>query len=312
MEFKYRNIVISSTPCRDYLQCLEKSKGFFDGLKWGEVLFSGFNTERHYVWDIEHQIGLALTVFKKGPARMGFLGFPVSGISLHTVYQEFIEQALKAIKNMPNKPLWVRFSTELHNVFLSNDTFTYKTDNSINTCIDGLNLWRLESSKKIAKDIKYAEKKCSALTLSSVASGTELYELYRAAVTRNTGSVKYTAKYFAELQTLTTGERAKLYVLRNDSEAVGMMIVVYERNTAYYIHGGTNPNYMRLGVNDFLMRHAIQEAKENNLSRFDFMSSPIEQAGLIKFKEKWGGRSKNYITYTVATSLIGRILLRFV
>ena len=61
---------------------------------------------------------------------------------------------------------------------------------------------------------------------------------------------------------------------------------------------------------DALFADAIENARYRGLDAFDFSASPPDQLGLVRYKEKWGGRTEEHTTLTLAASRATGVLLR--
>ena len=59
--------------------CLE-SDDLFNRVEWHNVLSRGFGCETIYGWDRENRSGMSITIFKAGPFKVGYIGFPVGGM----------------------------------------------------------------------------------------------------------------------------------------------------------------------------------------------------------------------------------------
>ncbi|GIT82895.1 hypothetical protein DSM16313_06770 [Acinetobacter seohaensis] len=305
--FKWKNIEVSNTPSSDYQSWQKETNSYFDGERWGQVLHKGFNTERYYLWDSKNKTGLSLTIFKKGPFRMGFLGFPACVMHWEGEEPYRLDEMLEAVKHMPHKPHLIRITpSQFANINLAN--CKGKKSITIETCLNNLQGWNSENSQKIKKDWNRALKKCKSLSVERFIKSHLMYQLYFSAVVKNNGSEKYNLSYFEALQ-----EEINHLVVSSrhidEGQIKSMVISTSHGKGFYYLHAGSTPEAMKIGASDFLMKQVIDEAKERGFEAFNFLSSPENQHGLIKFKEKWGGESKELITYTIPTGLIGKLLL---
>lgn len=57
--------------------------------------------------------------------------------------------------------------------------------------------------------------------------------------------------------------------------------------------------YRQYSPSDLQFNEAIQSAREDGYERFNLMSSPIDQPSLVKYKEKWGGETRQHKLYTL-------------
>ena len=63
-----------------------------------------------------------------------------------------------------------------------------------------------------------------------------------------------------------------------------------------YKYGCSDQRFHKWGPMQFLMWHAIQEAKEKGLVEFDLGRSDWDNEGLLTFKDRWDG-TRSTLTY---------------
>lgn len=309
--FEFGGIGIYAKPNNDYLCWLGSSNSYFDGEDWGRVLEIGLNVKRFYLWDFDLKTGISLSVFKKGPFRMGYLGFPICVMHWQDKRRYSLNRMLEAISQMPGKPQLMRMAISPFSGLVSTRK-KGKIATTTETCIVDLNDWSAFGTKKRKKDSRHANRHCSDLQLVRKASGSELYELYLRAIDRNSGAVRYSQQYFNELSDRLGGNKVKMFGLKDDRALLSMIITVRHADAVYYLHGGSVPEVMSRGASDFLMQMAIEDAQDTCANSFNFLSSPNDQAGLIKFKEKWGGISMPSESSTFSTCISGSFLLALI
>lgn len=309
--FENDGVSIYRDPPPSYLEWAANCNAFFDGPNWGGILEKGFLAHRNYIWDQQHQIGHALTIFRKGPFRLGYLGFPVCcSASSESTEQYSLAKMLATVKLMPHKP-------ELLRIIVSpfgkhrNDVACRKLDRTIESCIEDLPQWSANASAIRRRDMRRAQQHCTKLKFDTSATGDDLFALYSEALRRNQGRARYTRNYFEALSHALASPHLHLAALRDDQGLVCMAITARHGDTTYYLHGGTKPNALRAGASDIAMCEAIEHAQSTGSIRFNFLSSPADQPGLIRFKEKWGGVSAHAETYTFAMNNVGRLLAKY-
>lgn len=103
------------------------------------------------------------------------------------------------------------------------------------------------------------------------------------------------------------GDDLKIRVASANGEAVASIMTIRHRDTMVYKYGCSELRQNRLGGMQFLLWNAIRDAKENQLKLLDLGRSDISQAGLIKFKERWGckGKAIGYWRYSGSARSIG-------
>jgi CelD/BcsL family acetyltransferase involved in cellulose biosynthesis len=87
------------------------------------------------------------------------------------------------------------------------------------------------------------------------------------------------------------GDRALVRIASRGSEPIASMITIQHKNTLVYKYGCSNSRFNNLGGNALLFWKAIQDAKANGITSFDFGRSETANSGLVSFKENWGAKS---------------------
>ena len=135
------------------------------------------------------------------------------------------------------------------------------------------------------------------------AFGAKLYELYAAVIKSHGGTARYNKDYFTAV--VGSSSRSSLLEVRaamQDDDLAGFLVTGRHGDTSYYLHGGTDPRFRALSPSDLLMADAIEEARNQGCVCFNFMASPPEQTTLVRYKEKWGGETRQQQTYTSGMS----------
>ncbi len=84
------------------------------------------------------------------------------------------------------------------------------------------------------------------------------------------------------------GDRAKIRLVSKDGRPIAGILTLRYKGTLVYKYGCSDSNFSRFGGTHFLLWQAIQEGKNAALTHFDFGRSNCDNAGLIKFKDRWG------------------------
>jgi hypothetical protein len=159
-------------------------------------------------------------------------------------------------------------------------------------------------SKNLRRDIRKAQRSDLAVDQTTdPALGPTLFRLYETAVKHHGGSLRYNAGYFRGLLELAgTNSRIRVYTALNDAEIGGFAVVVRHGDIAYYLHGGSRKDLRRLSPSDLILAEAIDDARSAGCNVFNFMASPADQPTLVRYKEKWGGETRELETYTLPAS----------
>ena len=299
-------IRIDHSPCDEYREWLAASNAFLDSPAWGEVLRAGFSAETRYVWDGDVGIGHLLAIFRRGPFTIGYLGFPLCLDARANAAMYALDDMILAIERcgeapdvlrVPLSPFGGRHIAQV----------PHSKSLTLETCITDLDDWSATATAKRRRYLSVARNRCKELTVARDLSAEELFSLYRAAVRRNQGAIRYRAGYFRSLSNLKTDHLVAL-ALRSGDSPVAMVVTAKHGDYACYLHGGTLPSASGMGGSDLLMAESIRLAQEARLRRYNFLASPLHQPGLSKFKEKWGGVTRTSVTAQIAFGLKGRLL----
>ena len=91
---------------------------------------------------------------------------------------------------------------------------------------------------------------------------------------------------------------------------IGFVIIALEGKDAYYLHGGMTKELREYGGSAALFYSALTWAKHREVKCFNFMSSPLSQPALIRYKEKMGGITRSHQTYELPLSTFGFSLFK--
>jgi hypothetical protein len=92
------------------------------------------------------------------------------------------------------------------------------------------------------------------------------------------------------------GEALKIRLALKDGRAVAGMLTLRYKDTLIYKYGGSDARFHHFGGMHLLFWESIQDAKNCGLRMFDLGRSDARQAGLIKFKSRWGA-TQSGLTY---------------
>jgi hypothetical protein len=84
------------------------------------------------------------------------------------------------------------------------------------------------------------------------------------------------------------GEGLQIWIASKNDQPIAGMLTLAWKNTVIYKYGGSDSSFHNLGGMPALFWHAIQHAKQNNATVFDFGRSDLDNPGLIDFKGHWG------------------------
>jgi hypothetical protein len=271
----------------------------FHSQAWQNLLEQAFGCHTLYGWCPESNTGAAITGFKAGPFRIGYLGFPVGGLIGPASLDRDLLQNWKTS----------RFPVTLHCLRIPVSAFDSPVDLQLpfqqnpETAITNLQQWDLAStSKKLRRDVKKAMR--SDLIVKETSDpvvGRKLFAMYEDTVRRRSGSLRYNESYFSAVVALArTSAGLRCLTAWLDDEIAGFVVVARHGPTSYYLHGGTRAALKHHNPSDLLLYEAICRAKEDGSQCFNLMTSSIKQPSLIRYKEKWGAITRQHTTYTLS------------
>jgi CelD/BcsL family acetyltransferase involved in cellulose biosynthesis len=92
------------------------------------------------------------------------------------------------------------------------------------------------------------------------------------------------------------GDQLKIRLASYEGQPAASILTLRYKNTMVYKYGCSDQRFHKLGPMQFLMWHAIQEAKKQGLMEFDLGRSDWDNKGLLTFKDRWDG-VRSTITY---------------
>ena len=255
-----------------------------------------------YVWHEEKNFGALLAVFKRGPCRIGVLGFPVAGASLDALSAN----SLNAIA----KPLCKQAGLDLLriNISMQSAMSPLATAARPDAWIDDMSHWDLRTFKRLRKDLAYARRAKPTLLLRTGDPDPAGYHaLYVETVRQHGGKLRYSQSYFEALAAVAEVAPGLHHynVVDADGRLRGFSIMAVHEACAYYLHGGCDEAGRKSGASDLLMEAMQRDA--SSCARFNLMASPWEQPGLLAFKRKWSNHEGLALTFDIASGVAGRL-----
>lgn len=274
----------SNSPPLGWKNTCAVSGNLFQHPEWQNVLHRGFDSETYYVWNLVEQLSFTITVFKAGPFRVGYMGFPVAGTLRGSATHSDLAQ-LRA-SGFPIDLLRIPSTA-----FSPSFEAKYRSIASPETAIVNLSAWNVENIPKLRRDLKKAQRGLFTVAdLSEPDPGTLMFDLYRNTVVSKGGKLRYTQKYFQSLADFSRRtNRLRCIGAFKDAAFCGYVACALNEDRAYYLHGATALNWKSSGVSDLLICEAIGWAQKNGMKMFNLMASPSNQPSLISYKEKMGG-----------------------
>ena len=101
--------------------------------------------------------------------------------------------------------------------------------------------------------------------------------------------------WFRNLITLM-GDKLKIHVVSTDGRPVASILTLSYKDTLVYKYGCSDKRFSSLGGTHLIFWRAIQQAKRDGVVELDMGRSDWADAGLIKFKDRWGA-TPSILTY---------------
>lgn len=248
---------------------------------------------------------LLWSVFTRGPVKAAYVNFPVGLEKKDASSDEQLEQHLKQLKNYG-----VSFANISAPKYLrQNSDFSWLHKASLpETVIDDLQNWSLNriaasSRRKVTKSIT---NEVSVRTVNAI-DGELLYQMYTESIRKHSGKTKYTKDYFLALCRLcsTSTDFSLGIVKTKSSESAGFIVIGHAERVSYYLHGGMLEDFKSLSPGHIAMVWGIEQARLKGSDRFNMLTSPASQHGLIRFKECMGGGTYSRHHYQISLNTIG-------
>ncbi len=123
----------------------------------------------------------------------------------------------------------------------------------------------------------------------------DFYKLLLA--TRRKHQVPPQPRYWFRILADQLGEAITFHVARHQDKPVAAIVTLRHREVVVHKYGCSDPSETRRGGTQLLLWEAIKGARSDGALEFDMGRSDLDNAGLIRFKERWGGRRSELIYY---------------
>jgi lipid II:glycine glycyltransferase (peptidoglycan interpeptide bridge formation enzyme) len=124
------------------------------------------------------------------------------------------------------------------------------------------------------------------------------YQLYLASMERNRAVAKYPFHWFEAIHEEMGKRQLSFFLFAElDRAPLAGVVLIGSPTSMHYFHNGSRYEFLKFCPNELLVHASLEKAIEQGHGIFDFMGSDPEDLSLIKFKEKWGGRSVDLHTF---------------
>ncbi len=279
--------------------CLEgRSVPFFCSPAWNRVLEEGLGAKAAYYAlerDGRWAAALAGVHLRFGPVRLFYANLPYGGLVGDPAAFGALVAALR-------EALRRRRVHEVRIVRTAFDAFDappgYEVTEAVHHLLD---LGGLDFSagrpypSAVMRNVRKAHK--AGVAVAPVADAAEmdaLYDLYAETMKRHGEPTTWTRRFLRALhaQLAAPGGPAEVLGARHEGRLVAGLVLVRSGDVVHYFFGASDPEAFALRPNDALFYEAIRRSAEAGARTFDFMTSRPTDAGLIRFKEKWGGKPR--------------------
>ena len=292
-------ILFTEKPPSRWSELCAQHGDIFNSPEWHAALSRGFGSKTLYGWDESTSTGITVTIFKAGPFRIGYLAFPVGGCLPGEAISPHIIEAIRS-SDLNKSIHLLRMPAS---AFVRKEILTCPAQTTLETAVENLQEWDLT---RLSHNLQKAVKRAGRSPLEVVdavnpSQGRVIFQLYRDTVKRHGGNMRYTEMYFQALIELSkTHDDLRCVLAMSDGEIAGFLAVALHQNTAYDLHCCMNLHFRRDNPSDLLTAFSISWAKGEGMERYNLGSSPLTQASLVAYKEKWGGATRKQKTYELA------------
>ena len=291
--------IVSPEPPAFWEHCCQSNNSLFNSPAWHGVLSTGFGARTLYLWHAATQSAATVSVFRAGPFRIGYLGFPTGSIIGDLAPIHGLIKTLPL--SLPSLPIHIlRWPCSASRPMPS---LSYRHEILPETLLINLQDWSdANLLKRVRRDVSKARRSQLVVIEADEPErhGEYMHKLYVQTVMRHHGETRYSASYFRELVRLAAHDQLlRCFLAIHNEKIAAFLVLAIEGDTAYYLHGANDPDLTALCPTDLLIHHAINEAKRLGLSCFNMMASPKNQPSLVRYKEKWGGITQPQTTFDI-------------
>ena len=88
-----------------------------------------------------------------------------------------------------------------------------------------------------------------------------------------------------------------LLLVKHKGQHISGIILLKYKNYVYYEYAAADPSFLNLHPNHFAIWKAIQLARQEGYTYFDFGRTSIDNKGLMSFKKRWGTEERTLYYY---------------
>lgn len=131
-----------------------------------------------------------------------------------------------------------------------------------------------------------------------MSDGEGIDEFYRLQIRtrRHSGLATPSLAYYQSLFCNMKGKVKLVLVKKEDASIAAGIFFIYKKNVLYAL-GASDSKFLSCRPNDFMIWSMIQWAQNEGFSELDLGLASFGEKGLLRFKKKWGGISRNVLRY---------------
>lgn len=276
--------------------------------KWQYLLKKSFGIETIYLYNKHINDGTIIQVFRKGPFKVGYAGFPTGGTINGNPISSLNISSIKKLVSSHIHELRIYSSG-----FKQPELIESQSESLPETTILELNNYDSLKIAKVRRDVNRSIRFNVSISETNLTDqANNMFRLYEQTIRRNKGIIKYNLRYFIEILNYSTSS-PNISILNASIKGkyAGFLILLNEATTAYYLHGAVDEAFRSKGVSDLLIHEAIRKAQSLGATHFNMMPSPIEQPSLVRYKEKWGAETRSHKTFKIPIDTFWSYALTF-
>lgn len=111
------------------------------------------------------------------------------------------------------------------------------------------------------------------------------------------------------MKILISKEKAKIYTIYLDQKPVASNIILFDKNIAYYWLAGSDPLYLKTGVNQLLLWEVLKDSRNAGIKYFDFVGA--NTSTIAKYKGTFNFKLYPYYNLYKETGILIKFLMLF-
>jgi len=293
---------ILKAPPQGWDAYCEGQRSLLQSSAWHQVLVSGFQADVSYLVDGEGTPVSSIVKFRAGPFRIGYTAFP-SGRSFRAA-PRLPARVLAALGQSAS-----RLDVDVLRLTVSGFDPDAAAAKSLGlpfhalpeTAIADLGRWHEDDlPSPVRRNLRKAKREGVRIRGAEQTDADAVWKLYCGMIDQHGGIRRYTEAYFQALIALAyRSSLLRVRLAEHEGRVVAYFVTALEGDEGIYLHGGLDRAKAKLRPSELMYLDAISWARQMGCSRFSFLSSPADQPELVRFKEKWGGETREECVFSL-------------